>query len=120
MKKIIIMGVALALLFGGFAAEAATAVSELSIAASVEASASNEWDALLDEYEACVNQYIRAHQKAKSSSSKSGAVAEYITLASKVKGLSAKIDKNKGKMSVSQIARYVKITKKFTDEAKSK
>lgn len=72
---------------------------------------SEDWDAMLDSYEECVDKYIALLKKA--SAGDMTALTEYPALLSKAQEFGDKMESAKGSMSASQVARYTKITAKM-------
>ena len=93
----------------------ATTTTSISTAESI-AVASSDWDALLDEYEQYVDQYIKTYKKAMNGDM--SAMAEYANLAAKAQKIADKLEKAKGEMTTAQTQRYLKIVKKMTDALK--
>lgn len=74
-------------------------------------SGSEDWDALLDSYEQYVNKYISYAKKADNEDMR--ALAEIPALLEKALELSEKLDNAEDEVSVSQWARYMKISNKM-------
>ena len=79
-------------------------------------SSSEDWNAVLNSYEKYVNNYISLAKKA--SQGDMAALAEYTSLLNKAQDLSNKLQKAKGQMTSSQVARYNKISMKLAKAAK--
>lgn len=76
---------------------------------------SKDWDSMLDSYEEYVDKYIALAKKA--AKGDMSAMAEYVGLMQKAQEMSDKMDGAKSDMSVSQWARYSKITTKLAKAA---
>ena len=111
MKKIIITSAFAMLLFGGFAANGVAATSYSTSV--VTATASSDWDKLLDDYEKYVDLYIKSYKKAMAGDM--SAMMEYSKMMEKAQSISDKLDKVSGDLSAAQMKRYLKITQKMTD-----
>ena len=112
MKKIVLTIAAAAFLF------TANASNEVVVSQNViEMNAADEWDDILNEYEAYVNKYIACIKKVKAGDM--SAMADLATLMEKAEKISAKLEKAEDEMSTTQAARYAKITAKLADAAKN-
>ena len=78
---------------------------------------SEDFDAVLESYEEYVDQYIVLMKKA--AKGDMSAMSEYPTLMEKAQELGEKMEKAKGDMSASQLARYQKITMKMAEAAQN-
>ena len=76
---------------------------------------SPDWDVLLDSYEQYVDQYISYVKKAVMGDM--DALAEYPSFMQKAQELGEKMEKAKGDMYASQLAKYQKITMKMAEAA---
>ena len=74
-----------------------------------------DWDEILDEYEEYVDKYISLLKKA--SDGDISAITEYAEYMEKAMSISDKISNAEDDMTPAQIARYVKILNKMTEEA---
>ena len=73
------------------------------------------WDDLLDEYDSYVTKCISVLKKAHNGDI--SALAEYTDLLRKANEIDEKLQKAEGKMSQSQVDRYIKITTRLTEIA---
>ena len=89
--------------------------NETSLSAS--SSDSEDFDAVLESYEEYVDQYIVLMKKA--AKGDMSAMSEYPTLMEKAQELGEKMEKAKGDMSASQLAKYQKITMKMAEAAQN-
>ena len=80
-------------------------------------SESEDWDAVLDEYENYVDKYIALLKKAKQGDM--SALSEYAGMMEKAQELGGKMDDAQGEMSSAQWSRYTRILQKMTNAAQS-
>ncbi len=73
----------------------------------------NEWDAVLDSYESCIDKYIALYKKAQAGDM--SAMSEYVSFMEKATELSEKLGNAKNDMSSAQMSRFVKLQAKLTD-----
>ena len=78
---------------------------------------SEDWDAVLDDYEEYVDKYIALLKKANQGDM--SALSEYVSMMEKAEKLGEKMDGAQGQMSSAQWARYTKILQKMTNAAQS-
>jgi hypothetical protein len=76
---------------------------------------SEDWDAVLDDYEEYVDNYIKLYKKAMEGDM--DAMSEYPALMEKAKSLSEKLERAKGDMSAQQLERMGKIQTKMMNAA---
>ena len=76
---------------------------------------STNWDAVLNEYESYVNQYISLMKKAQKGDM--SAMTEYAKMLEKAENLSDKLDDAEDEMTSAQLSRYMKITNKLANAA---
>lgn len=108
MKKIFLTIAAAAFLFTANA----NASNEVVVSQNaIEVNAADEWDDILDDYEAYVNKYIACMKKANAGDM--SALADLASLMEKAEKLSSKLEKAEDDMSSAQAARYAKITAKL-------
>ena len=81
------------------------------------ASASNNWDKVLDSYEAYVNKYVACMKKAMSGDTK--ALSEYLSLLEKAEELGEQLENASSSMTAKQVSRYTKINAKMLEAAAS-
>ena len=81
------------------------------------ASASNNWDKVLDSYEAYVNKYVAYMKKAMSGDTK--ALSEYLSLLEKAEELGEQLENASSSMTAKQVSRYTKINAKMLEAAAS-
>ncbi|MCQ2285355.1 MAG: hypothetical protein MJZ76_00570 [Bacteroidales bacterium] len=79
----------------------------------VAESDSEDWDAILDEYDEYVTSYLKLYKKAMNGDM--DAMTEYAEILSDAESLSSKLAAAQGSMTSAQAARYAKITKKMTN-----
>ena len=84
-------------------------------ATSVESS--EDLDAILDSYEACVTEYVEIAEKA--SKGDLGAISELTKSAEKLQEISGKLTSDAASMTPEQAKRLHEITQKMTDAAQS-
>ena len=114
MKKTFILCAFAAAIFAAPLANA-TATETQSAIESV-ATASNDWDKVLDSYEKYVDKYVATYKKAMAGDMT--ALAEYAKLAAEAEKLQKKLEKAEGEMTTAQAARYAKITQKMLNALK--
>ncbi len=114
MKKTFILCAFAAALFAAPVANAATIASEATI--ETVATASSDWDKVLDSYEQYVNKYVATYKKAMAGDMT--ALTEYAKLAAEAEKLQKKLEKAEGEMTTAQMQRYAKITQKMLDALK--
>lgn len=73
---------------------------------------SENWDAVLDNYESYIDQYIALYKKAQAGDM--SAMSEYATFMEKAAELSEKLSNAKSDMSSAQMSRFVKLQAKLT------
>ena len=76
---------------------------------------STNWDAVLNEYESYVNQYIALMKKAQNGDM--SAMSDYAKMLEKAERLSDKLDNAEDEMTSTQLSRYMKITNKMANAA---
>ena len=76
---------------------------------------STNWDAVLDEYESYVNQYIAFMKKAQKGDM--SAMNDYAKMLEKAERLSDKLGGAEDEMTSTQLSRYMKITNKMANAA---
>ena len=76
---------------------------------------STNWDAVLNEYESYVNQYIALMKKVQKGDM--SAMSEYPKMLEKAERLSDKLDDAEDEMTSTQLSRYMKITNKMANAA---
>jgi hypothetical protein len=76
---------------------------------------STNWDAVLNEYESYVNQYIALMKKVQKGDM--SAMSEYPKMLEKAERLSDKLDDAEDEMTSTQLSRYLKITNKMANAA---
>lgn len=76
---------------------------------------STNWDAVLNEYESYVNQYISLMKKAQNGDM--SAMSDYAKMLEKAERLSDKLDDAEDEMTSTQLSRYMKITNKLANAA---
>lgn len=76
---------------------------------------STNWDAVLNEYESYVNQYIALMKKAQNGDM--SAMSDYAKMLEKAERLSDKLDNAEDEMTSAQLSRYLKITNKMANAA---
>lgn len=76
---------------------------------------STNWDAVLNEYESYVNQYIALMKKAQKGDM--SAMSDYAKMLEKAERLSDKLDDAEDEMTSTQLSRYMKITSKMASAA---
>lgn len=92
-----------------------TTTEDEDIAVSSSSTSSQDWDAMLDSYEECVDSYISLLKKA--SNGDMTAMEEYPALMNKAQELSDEMQNAQGSMSASQLARYSRISAKMLKAA---
>ena len=92
-----------------------TTTEDEDIAVSSSSTSSQDWDAVLDSYEECVDSYISLLKKA--SNGDMTAMEEYPALMNKAQKLSDEMQNAQGSMSASQLARYSRISTKMLKAA---
>ena len=92
-----------------------TTTEDEDIAVSSSSTSSQDWDAMLDSYEECVDSYISLLKKA--SNGDMTAMEEYPALMNKAQKLSDEMQNAQGSMSASQLARYSRISTKMLKAA---
>lgn len=80
-------------------------------------SGSEDWDAMLDEYEKYVDKYIALLKKAKQGDM--NALTEYVGMMEQAEELGEKMEDAQGEMSPAQWSRYLNILQKMTNAAQS-
>lgn len=80
-------------------------------------SATNNWDKVLDSYEAYVNKYVACMKKAMAGDTK--ALTEYVGLLEKAEELGEQLENASSSMTTKQINRYTKINAKMLEAAAS-
>ena len=80
-------------------------------------SGSEDWDAVLDDYEKYVDKYIALLKKANQGDM--SALSEYAGMMEKAQELGEKMDDAQGEMSSAQWSRYTRILQKMTNAAQS-
>lgn len=76
---------------------------------------SSDWDKVLSEYESFVDSYVKLIKKAQSGDV--SALTESAEILTKANALSSKLSNAKGKMSASQVAKFVKLQSKIATAA---
>ena len=76
---------------------------------------SSDWDAVLDDYEKYIDNYIKLLKKAKNGDLT--AITESLDLMENAESLGNKLDNAKGDMSTNQLKRYMKLQKKLLSAA---
>lgn len=84
---------------------------------STSSSDSEDFDAVLESYEEYVDQYISLMKKA--ANGDMSALAEYQSFMQKAQELGEKMEKAKGDLSASQLAKYQKINMKMLEAAQN-
>lgn len=95
--------------FGNYDNESSDDSSDDSETAS--SSSSEDWDAVLDSYESYVDEYIDFVERAKNDPS---VLSESASLVAKAQEFGDKLEKAQDDMSSAQVARYVKLSTKFS------
>ena len=86
-----------------------------SVVASTESSSTDEWDAVLDDYEDYYDQYIKLLEKAKDGDI--SAMTEYVEMLEKAQSLGEKLSKAQGDLTAKQVSRFMKIQQKLLNAA---
>ena len=76
----------------------------------------NDWDAILDDYEKYVDDYVALYKKAMNGDM--DALSEYASVLEDAQNLSNKLAKGQGSMTSAQVSRYTKITQKMANAMK--
>lgn len=82
-----------------------------------DTASANNWDKVLDSYEAYVNKYVACMKKAMSGDTK--ALTEYLSLLEKAEELGEQLENASSSMTAKQVSRYTKINAKMLEAAAS-
>ena len=115
MKKVKVFAVALVATLG--LATSGMVSASNSVAISTVASQSDDWDDVLDSYEAYVDKLIAAAKKVKNGDPT--AMTKYAAILKDAQKVQSKLEKVKGNMNSAQYARYQKIALKMANAAAS-
>lgn len=77
------------------------------------AASGEDWDAVLDSYEKYVNNYVRLMKKANAGDA--SAMSEYPSMLQEAQEFSEKLSNAQGELTSTQMARYLRITKKMSN-----
>ena len=77
-----------------------------------EASASEDWDAVLDEYESFIDQYLKLYKKAQAGDA--SALSEYASMLEKAESLGKKLENAEDELTPAQAKRMVELQQKLT------
>ena len=77
-----------------------------------EASASEDWDAVLDEYESFIDQFLKLYKKAQAGDA--SALSEYASMLEKAESLGKKLENAEDELTPAQAKRMVELQQKLT------
>lgn len=101
--------------FNKSSTETSTETTTSDASTSTSSSSTEDWDAILNDYEEYVNQYIKLMKAAQKGDA--SAMSEYPAMLEKANSLNSKLTSGQGTMSSAQASRLLKIQNKMASAA---